>query len=57
MNKLFNEPMKQYTLRLPQSVLDEMQKIVNNDKMKYPTISYLIRIILSEGLNKIKKEK
>lgn len=55
-NKLFDEPMKQYTLRIPQSVLDRMQRIVKEHKMRYPTISHLIRVVLDSGLDDIEKK-
>lgn len=55
-NKLFDEPMKQYTVRLPESELKRMQEIVKKHKMRYPTISHLIRVILDSGLDEIDKK-
>ena len=50
------EVMVQYTIRLPKKFLDRLDEIVKDNQMTYPTTSHLIRTLLNDGMNKIKRQ-
>lgn len=51
------ESMKQYTIRMPVSFLERMDRIVRENQMIYPTTSHLVRAILDKGIKKIERQR
>jgi len=50
-------PMRQYTIRLPDPVLADLEYLSSQDRLHFPTVSHIIRLCIDEALPKIKKRR